>query len=336
MRNKYLSLPAGKAGSTNTRQWSFTLKHFLLLFFFSFFSIFLFNSYSYSQSVSATIDRDKILIGEQAELLLKVTDLDRSRQDINKWFNLPDSFNHLEIVKRLPIDTSEVEGVYTYSQKIILTSFDSGYWQIPASNISFTNKKSANTQPLNLSVLPVDVSNLKEYHDFKDIIDVNAVTDWWKIGEIIIVVIVFCIIVILIVNYYKKRKSVQLLPVKKIGVEEALRQIDALQKKDLIAKQQHKLYFTELINICRDFSDRQLNISSANKTSDEYMILLKGKIGTEPLQVSYFQLLRLADAVKFAKFIPGSSECDDAAVVARNFVKIIYQFQFQKKEINAK
>jgi len=335
MRKKYLSLPAGKSGSTNTRQWGFIGKHFLLLFLFSFSCIFLFNSTTYSQSVSASIDRDKILIGEQVELLLKVTDLDRSRQDINKWFNLPDSFNRLEVVKRLPIDTSEVEGVYTYSQKIILTSFDSGYWQIPAVNISFTNKKSANTQPLNLSVLPADVSNLKDYHDFKDIIDVNAITDWWKIGEIFIAIIALCIIVVLLIRFFKKRKSVQLQPVKKIGVEEVLRQIDALRKKDLIAKQQHKLYFTELINICRNFSDRQLNISSATKTSDEYMLLLKGKIGTEPSQISYFQLLRLADAVKFAKFIPGNSECEETALIARNFVKTIYQFQFQKKGINA-
>jgi hypothetical protein len=335
MRKKHLSLPAGKAGSTITRQWSFTGKHFLLVFFFSFISIFLFNSPTYSQNVSASMDRDKILIGEQVELLLKVTDLDRSRQDIDKWFNLPDSFNHLEVVKRLPIDTSEAEGVYTYSQKILLTSFDSGYWQIPPVTISFTNKKSANTQPVNVSVLPVDVSNLKDYHDFKDIIEVNGETNWWRIGGIIIVIIALCIIVVLLIRYFKKRESVQLPPVKKIGVEEALRQIDALQKRELIAKQQHKLYFTELIHICRSFSDRQLNISSANKTSDEYMLLLKGKIGTEPAQISYFQLLRLADAVKFAKFIPGNSECEEAAVVAREFVKTIYQFQFQKG-INAK
>lgn len=335
MRKKYLSLPAGKAGSTNTRQWSFTGKHLFLVFFFSFSSIFLFNSTTYSQNISASMDRDKILIGEQVELLLKVTDLDRSRQDIDKWFNLPDSFNHLEVVKRLPIDTSEAEGVYTYSQKILLTSFDSGYWQIPPVTVSFTNKNSANTQPVNVSVLPVDASNLKDYHDFKDIIEVNEETNWWRIGGIIIAVIALCIIVVLLIRYFKKRKSVQLQPIKKIGIEEALRQIDALQKKNLIAKQLHKLYFTELINICRNFSDRQLNILSANKTTDEYMLLLKGKIGTEPAQVSYFQLLRLADAVKFAKFIPGSSECEEAAVVARNFVKTIYQFQFQKKEINA-
>lgn len=336
MRKYYLSLPAAKAGLTITKHWNFIGKHFLSLFIFSVISIFLFNSYSYAQTVSASIDRDKILIGEQVELLLKVTDLDRSRQDISKWFNLPDSFNHLEVVKRLPIDTSEVEGMYTYSQKIVLTSFDSGVWQIPAMSVAFTNKKFTNTQPVSLSVLPVDVSNLKDYHDFKDIIEVNAVTDWWYIGKIIAAFLVLFAIGVVIFKYFKKRKSIKPELGKKMGIEEALHQIDILHKKDLIAKQQHKLYFTELIQICRSFSDRQLNISSTNKTSDEYMLLLKGKIGNEPSQVSYFQLLRLADAVKFAKFIPAKIECEEAETVARNFVKTIYQFQFQNKGINAK
>ncbi len=135
MRKKYQCLTAWYARSISNGLSNLSMRRFSLAIIFSFIYLFLFNTLVFSQNVSASVDRDKILIGEQVELSLKVTNMDRSIQDIDKWFNLPDSFNHLEVVKRLPVDTSVVDGIYTYSQKILLTSFDSGYWQIPPANI---------------------------------------------------------------------------------------------------------------------------------------------------------------------------------------------------------
>lgn len=288
-------------------------------------------SNSFSQKISATVDRDKILIGEQIELKILVTDVDKNAADVSQWFNLPDSFNHFEIIKRLPVDTITGEGTVSYSQKIMLTSFDSGYWQIPAANVSFTDKKTVQAMPINISVLPVDVSNLKDYHDFKEIIEVKKETNWLLIGAIAATAIVLTVLIFFLIRYLKRRKSKPKTFSKTFGIKEALQQLDELQQKDLIQKNQHKLFFTELIFICRNFSDQQLNIFSSNKTTDEYMLLLKNKIGNEPTQIKYFQLLRLADAVKFAKFIPSKTECDEAFANAKTFVQTIYDFQFAKK-----
>jgi hypothetical protein len=271
------------------------------------------------------------LIGEQIELKISVTDVDRSKADIAQWCNLPDSFNHVEVVKRLPIDTVNIEGIFSYSQKIILTSFDSGYWQIPEMNILLENKQTIKSAAIGISVLPVDVSNLKDYHDIKEIIEVKPETDWLMIGSIIIGSVIFIIILFLLIKYLKKRKPKLKAVKKQFGIKEVLEQIDALQNRGLIEKRQHKVFFTELIDICRSFSDQQLNISTANKTTDEYMLSLKGKVGSETSQIQYFQLLRLGDAVKFAKFIPSDNECDETVGNARIFLQTIYQYQFQKK-----
>ncbi|OIR08257.1 hypothetical protein GALL_94250 [mine drainage metagenome] len=289
------------------------------------------SSFSFAQKISATVDRDKILIGEQIELKVSVTDIDKNNADVSTWFNLPDTFNHFEIIKRLPVDTISNAGSVSYSQKMILTSFDSGYWQIPAANVSFTDKKTVQAMPINISVLPVDVSNLKDYHDFKDIIEVKPQTNWLLIGSIAAAAIVLAILIFFLIKYLKKRKSKPKIISKTFGIKEALQQLDELQQKDLIQKNQHKLFFTEMIFICRNFSDQQLNIFSSNKTTDEYMLLLKNKIGNEPTQIKYFQLLRLADAVKFAKFIPSNIECDEAMIDTKTFVQTIYDFQFAKK-----
>lgn len=291
----------------------------------------LFSFNSSAQKVTATVDREKILIGEQIELKISVTDVDRNKADIAQWCNLPDSFNHVEVVKRLPIDTVNIEGIFSYSQKIILTSFDSGYWQIPEMNILFENKQTIKSTAIGISVLPVDVSNLKDYHDIKEIIDVKAETDWLTIFAIIIASVIFIILLFLLIKYLKKRKPKLKTVKKQFGIKEVLEQIDALQQRGLIEKKQHKMFFTELIEICRSFSDQQLNISTANKTTDEYMLSLKGKVGSETSQIQYFQLLRLGDAVKFAKFIPSDNECDETVASARVFLQTIYEYQFQKK-----
>ncbi len=285
----------------------------------------------FSQKITATVDRDKILIGEQIELSIVVSDIDKNKIDIAQWFNLPDSFNHVEVIKRLPIDTINTQGVFSYAQKIILTSFDSGYWQIPSVAVALSNKQNIITEGINISVLPVDVSNVKDYHDIKEIIEVKTETDWLLIGAVAAAAIVAALLLFLLIRYFVKRKK-KLKPTSKhFGIKEALEKIDELQQKKLIEKNQHKIFFTELVDICRSFSDIQLNISTANKTTDEYMLLLKGKVGTEPVQIQYFQVLRLADAVKFAKFIPAESECNEAVEHAKIFLQTIYQFQFIKK-----
>jgi len=178
----------------------------------------------------------------------------------------------------------------------------------------------------------VDVSNLKDYHDFKEIIEVKPETDWLFIGSVAASVIVFAIITFFVIRYLR-RKKLEPKPISKtFSIKDVLYQLDALQAKGLIEKKQHKLFFTQLISICRSFSDQQLNIYSANKTTDEYMLMLKNKVGNEPAQMRYFQILRLADAVKFAKFIPPDNECEDAVFDARTFVQTIYHFQFSKKD----
>ncbi len=282
---------------------------------------------AFSQKVSATIDREKILIGEQVELQLKVEDLDRGKVDIVKWFNVPDTFNHLEVVLRFPIDTIKVNDSYTFIQKIRLTSFDSGYWSFPELNILLNNQQSLLALPLGVAVLPVDVSSLQDYHDIKDILEVDVKNDWLVIAAIAAASIL--VLLGLWWWFFKRKKRIVAKPPRdssKSPYDWALQQIDALQQKNLLEKKQQKLFYTELVSICRIYSDTQLRVNTSNKTTDEYLLSMKGMVGTEPTQVQYFQLLRLADAVKFAKFIPSKEEDDIAIGSAKNFIETINRF----------
>src|ERR1044072_9549397 len=106
----------------------FNIKSSKLLFLFLI-SHFIFLN-SQAQSVSASLDRDKILLGEQVTLQLNFTNLNSATSFIASWPQLKDTINHLEILKRSSIDTVEVNYLNSYRQNFTITGFDSGKWQI--------------------------------------------------------------------------------------------------------------------------------------------------------------------------------------------------------------
>src|SRR4051794_14000569 len=108
-----------------------------------------------AQQVSASIDRDKILLGEQITLQLKAEEIRTEDNPIIAWFNLPDTINHLEVIKRSAIDTVDVDGSTTYIQNIAITSFDSGRWTLPALQLKLKNGNTVlTTSSYFIDVLP--------------------------------------------------------------------------------------------------------------------------------------------------------------------------------------
>ena len=81
-------------------------KRKLYIIFFLALSALSFQTKLFSQTVKALADRDRIFIGEQVNLQLSV---EKGKTGI-AWFNLPDSVNHLEIVKKGKIDTVQKGG----------------------------------------------------------------------------------------------------------------------------------------------------------------------------------------------------------------------------------
>src|SRR5215831_7443786 len=125
---------------------------------------FLFFICAKAQIATATLDRNKILIGEQVTLQLKAEDINTRMSFLQDWFNIPDTTSHFEVVKRDPVDTVEVAGFTTYMQKITVTSFDSGKWKLPPQRLILQDRATGKqtllqTDSVVLEVLPVDVSN---------------------------------------------------------------------------------------------------------------------------------------------------------------------------------
>ena len=280
------------------------------------------NQLTNAQNISAVTDRNKILIGEQVVLQLKAEDINTAKAFIQNWFAVIDSSNHIQIVKREPIDTIDVNGLKSYLQKITLTSFDSGRWKLSPLKILLKDKTTGKetflqTDSVTLDVLPVNISELKNYHDVKDIIDVQAQTDYTLYVIIAGVVIVLAIITFFIIKKLKNKKPPVAKPVYKgTALQVALQQIKELQQKNNSEAINIKSFYTALTAICREYFEDQLQVRSSQATSDELMILLAVYLQDEKKRTAFYQLLRLSNAVKFAKYLPGQDQNKEAIETA--------------------
>lgn len=255
-----------------------------------------------SQTVTASVDKNKIFIGEQIKLKLSVEHGTAG----TGWFKFPDSLNHLEIVARSKIDTV-INGSYIdYNQTIAITSFDSGRWEFPSLSLAGVTK---NTAPIAIDVLPVDVSNMQDYNDIKDIEEVKQMNDWLIIAIIVAITIFSIAIIVWLLNKKRKAAPIQSVLDGKISpLDWALAEINKLSSVNLQSPTETKYYYSELNNISRKFFSLQLGQTSLQQTTDEWMVTLQPISVDHSVKTTFFQFLRLADTVKFAKYLPPATE----------------------------
>lgn len=293
-----------------------------------------------AQRVTAVLDREKILLGEQADLQLKLEDFNPRTTVLNSWFTIPDSANHVEFVKKQPIDTIEINGYTTYVQHIAVTSFDSGRWQLPALQLTIQDNASHKStvykaDDLFLEVLPVDVSNLKDYHAMKDIAEVKVRSKLW--------LVILIAVLALAAGYFiwrfirkklKARPRVQQPKIKGDPLARALELLATLQKEQPASPAEVKQFFIRLDQAVKQYLAETSYPQALHQTSDELMVAMKTGLHNESVRTQFYQLLRLSDAVKFAKYTPAAPQQQEAVTSAMATVKHIDQLRQKTAHVN--
>ncbi|MEO5592652.1 MAG: hypothetical protein ABIR15_13825 [Chitinophagaceae bacterium] len=285
--------------------------------------VFLFSySFCFSQtgvSVKASINRDKIIIGEPVELKLEArVPLDTDA----KWFPV-DSIAHFEFIDKGKIDTAITSDTRTYRQTIIVTSFDSGRWALPSFPLAIGNKEYL-TDSLPVSVAYSNFDPKQDYHDIKDIIEVENTTlryvNW--------MVLALAIVSLLGVIYFLRKKvsktqaAVIKKPVSKLSpLQEAMQALEDLHQRGYAEQAGTKVFHTELNDILRTYLYRKTNIATMEKTSGELMLQLKQFNLPAGDFTMLAQSLRMNDAVKFAKYQPGAQENEQALETIKKSVQ---------------
>jgi hypothetical protein len=251
------------------------------------------------------------VIGEQfhLQLLGKFT----KEKDVH-WVRV-DSLLHFEILDSTKVDTIRNNNLITLSQVFTLTSWDSGQWQIP----SFVIGK-LKTAPLKIDVAfspsPFDVS--QPYHDVKEIIEVKkpAASKWYWY-------LIFLVVlgVLLLLFFPREKKKVSGAFVSDFGAYgNAMKKLDELEQKQ---PEDPKQFYTELVQVLKEYLHRRKNIQSFSKTSEDLALQISRKPFEDEGYHQLLQTLRLSDLVKFARYHPEVSENRNSIEVMRKSIQKI-------------
>ncbi len=297
--------------------------HLLILINLIFFIV---GTKAQAPTVKTFIDRDNILIGEQFSYKV-VASFDTNECKIN-WFTVPDSIPHFELVEKRKIDSSYANNTTTLSQELILTSFDSGQWNIPAFSLSFLSVNKATIKLFTDSILinvgysPADSTN--QLRDIKPIIEAAAEKNYWTIILFSFLALIILLLSIYLARKFRKPKTLS----EKISFisayEQAMQNLEKLKHYNLSDAGQVKQYHFALSEIVKQYFTNRTKVHMLNKTTSDILIHLKTTNGNVEILTNMAIAMRCGDAVKFAKYLPTPTESEDCFIKIKNTIQSIH------------
>lgn len=291
-------------------------------------------------AANLTLLKDTILIGDQISLTINLQLTEPPKEIF--FPKLEDSFNNIEVIERGKIDTQKSEHSYTYSQKITITSFDSGRYEIPSQIIRYIDQngqeQNAMAQNIFLNVNTIAVDTSKDFKPINEILPQDApdfwtrVKDtyaknklWFWLGGILLLLIVLSLVYFL---FFRKKKTSQPQRIE-VPYEKALRLLNELEAKQEWLTGDAKIYYTQLSEIVRNYLESSYAINAPEMTTRDLLKTVKKSSELRSIHQEMRTVLDTSDLAKFAKSIPTEEE---RAIAHKSAVKIV-QLTKPKKEV---
>lgn len=265
--------------------------------------------------VKASLDTSMMLIGDHVEFALSVN----MPQSAEAAFPvITDTLTeNIEVLRDLPFDTILDNGMQTIRKPYIVTSFDSGSYEIkpyPVA-VSYNNEHTdtLHSNPVYLGVTTFNIdSAANSIADIKKPIETPLTFREFMSEYAIyagIIILALALIITLWWYYKKQQKQKEAAPVKPKPTEPphviALRELDELQGKKLWQKDKVKLHYSILSDIVRKYLEYRFDVPALENTTgfiEDY--LYNNKILNNENFDKVKDILETADLAKFAKFTP--------------------------------
>jgi len=247
----------------------------------------------YGQEVTASIDRDSLLIGEQIELQLSAS------ADPEALILFPEgqTFYPLEVINESAIDTLSKRPQLSLRKTYKITQFDAGDYLIAPQQITI------NRNPFTTDAIPVRINDVVVDTTAQGLYDIKPLgqkipepQSYWPYA------LITALIAIGLLIYFKRSRE------KKRVIspfEEAIHSIDRLKQIELV--EAASIYYSAT-SIFKTYLHRRLSLSTEQRTSKELIGLLDS-LGqnetyyqqTKEQQTGLKELLNRAELYKFAK-----------------------------------
>lgn len=275
-------------------------------------------SSGFSQEVRSwsSLDSSSIMIGDQINYHIGISVPPSTSV---RWPVVTDTLSiNIEVLDKTVIDTLEDNGLLNIKQSYRITSFDSGYFEVP--EVTFNYRLPDDTTIYETSTgtlfLQVFVPEVDTTQDFKPI--VGPISEPYTLAEVlpwIIVITAGMLLIALFVWFMIRRKKKQPIFQRKPKPAlpphvEALNKLEELRLAKVWQSGRIKEYYTNLTDITREYMERRFDFDALEMTSYEILNELKNKDVNNEVHEKLANVLQLADLVKFAKSQPTPLEND--------------------------
>ncbi len=283
----------------------------------------------YSQETKAWAEPDTtaITIGDQIGIELGIS---LNKNVLLQWPQISDTLtSHIDVVKQSNIDTTFEADNMTLKQRLTITSFDSGYFEVPPINFLYRLKgdSAVFTVGTNSFFLQVNTPEVDTAQPFKAI--VGPIEEPYTFGEIapwVLLGLMALAAIAFLIFYLKKRKNNQPLfkakqkPLPPPDVE-AIQKLEELKLARVWQSGKVKLYHSSLTDIMKNYLKRRFGFDAPEMTTDEIISVLDEKTANVEARNKLQGAMQLADLVKFAKAQPTPLENDLSLEHCLDFVK---------------
>lgn len=308
------------------------------------------NKHCFAQNIYAngSIDKDSIFAGQTFNYKLDV----RMPSDyIIDWSNLKDTLSKsIEVTKRSDISKTPINNSndVIMSQLITMTTFDTGYVEIPkiglkySKSVNDTTSYTCYTNYMDIYVQAVSIDTTVAYRPIKTPIKQNITfeeTIPYAGGAIILAGLI--LLAIYLIKKFRKRERIEEEEVKPQipAIVTARERLSQLKESNLWQSGNSKEYYTDLTDIAREYLEGQFNIDAVEMTSDEILSEVRKLQFGNSVFAKLQDTLTTADLVKFAKANPSPSQNEAAFNDINSFVEdsyVFYQEMEKKKAEEAK
>jgi hypothetical protein len=267
--------------------------------------------------IKTSVEKDKILVGEPVKVTIE------ARLPLGQkmsWFML-DTIPHFEWMdKGMPVEIDGIDGK-TILHSFTVIGYDTGHWTIPPYTIKVENK-TYSTDTVGIRVDYDPAFNLQEnYRDIKETEEVTVENEnrlewlYYAGAGLILLLLLY----LLFRDKSAKQVAKNVIPL--TPYEEALQSLAALRKERPAAAEEVKLYYTKLNDVLRNFLAKQFKLPALEETNDEVIAQLR-QLGIPAEQFSKTtEALRMADFVKFARYLPAQADNDKALIIIESAIQ---------------